>query len=275
MGGRASEALAYARRRGALGVVHVPAEGAEALGQGVQQEGRARRAARDHGQAAPGQGQPLAQRRSLQRRGAPARQQRQVRAAAGVQQPVRGQAGVEQRVRRQPMRARAAAGDQRRGGHPRLAREDAARAGEARPIGEQCCEMRHRARGDEIGTQPVEGDDNEAHAPHCSWIARDGRVPTGIQGGLHSGRLRHDGNPVLEWCVGNVVGRPDRRGNQSSTGQPRSPATHGGIGAAARPAEPRRHGAARGVLARYRSAGFVRGGRDRAGSAAAAAGIAT
>ena len=73
--------------------------------------------------------------------------------------------------------------------------------------------MRHRARGDEIGTQPVEGDDNEAHAPHCSWIARDGRVPTGIQGGLHSGRLRHDGNPVLEWCVGNVVGRPDRRGN--------------------------------------------------------------
>ena len=26
-------------------------------------------------------------------------------------------------------------------------------------------------------------------------------------------RLRHDGNPVLGWCVGNVVGRPDRRGN--------------------------------------------------------------
>jgi hypothetical protein len=26
-------------------------------------------------------------------------------------------------------------------------------------------------------------------------------------------RLRHDGNPVLEWCVGNVVGKPDRRGN--------------------------------------------------------------
>ena len=25
--------------------------------------------------------------------------------------------------------------------------------------------------------------------------------------------LRHDGNPVLEWCVGNVVGKPDRRGN--------------------------------------------------------------
>jgi hypothetical protein len=26
-------------------------------------------------------------------------------------------------------------------------------------------------------------------------------------------RLRHDGDSVLEWCVGNVVGRPDRRGN--------------------------------------------------------------
>ena len=30
---------------------------------------------------------------------------------------------------------------------------------------------------------------------------------------MRSGRLRHDGGPVLEWCVGNVVGRPDRRGN--------------------------------------------------------------
>jgi phage terminase large subunit-like protein len=28
-----------------------------------------------------------------------------------------------------------------------------------------------------------------------------------------SGWLRYDGNPALEWCVGNVVGRPDRRGN--------------------------------------------------------------
>jgi phage terminase large subunit-like protein len=30
---------------------------------------------------------------------------------------------------------------------------------------------------------------------------------------MRSGRLRHDGNPVLEWCMGNVVGKPDRRGN--------------------------------------------------------------
>src|SRR5918998_3430042 len=30
---------------------------------------------------------------------------------------------------------------------------------------------------------------------------------------MRSDRLRHDGDPVLEWCVGNVVGRPDRRGN--------------------------------------------------------------
>jgi phage terminase large subunit-like protein len=34
-----------------------------------------------------------------------------------------------------------------------------------------------------------------------------------LDAALRSGRLRHDGNPVLEWCVGNVVGRPDRRGN--------------------------------------------------------------
>ena len=30
---------------------------------------------------------------------------------------------------------------------------------------------------------------------------------------MRSGRLRHEGTPVLEWCVGNLVGRPDRRGN--------------------------------------------------------------
>jgi len=30
---------------------------------------------------------------------------------------------------------------------------------------------------------------------------------------MRSGRLQHDGNPVLEWCLGNVVGKPDRRGN--------------------------------------------------------------
>jgi phage terminase large subunit-like protein len=30
---------------------------------------------------------------------------------------------------------------------------------------------------------------------------------------MRAGRLRHDGNPVLEWCVGNVVGKADRRGN--------------------------------------------------------------
>jgi len=28
-----------------------------------------------------------------------------------------------------------------------------------------------------------------------------------------AGRLRHDGSPVLEWCVGNVVGHYDARGN--------------------------------------------------------------
>lgn len=34
-----------------------------------------------------------------------------------------------------------------------------------------------------------------------------------IDAAMRGGRLRHDGNPVLEWCMSNVVGKPDRRGN--------------------------------------------------------------
>ena len=34
-----------------------------------------------------------------------------------------------------------------------------------------------------------------------------------LDAAMRSGRLRHDGNPVLEWCLGNVVGKADRRGN--------------------------------------------------------------
>lgn len=34
-----------------------------------------------------------------------------------------------------------------------------------------------------------------------------------LDAAMRSGRLRHDGNPVLTWCVGNVVGVEDRRGN--------------------------------------------------------------
>ena len=34
-----------------------------------------------------------------------------------------------------------------------------------------------------------------------------------LDAALRSGRLRHDGHPVLGWCAGNVVGRPDRRGS--------------------------------------------------------------
>jgi phage terminase large subunit-like protein len=36
---------------------------------------------------------------------------------------------------------------------------------------------------------------------------------------MRSGRLRHDGNPVLAWCVGNVVGKADRRANLYPTKQ--------------------------------------------------------
>ncbi len=34
-----------------------------------------------------------------------------------------------------------------------------------------------------------------------------------LDAAMRSGRLRHDDNPVLEWCIGNVAGKPDRRGN--------------------------------------------------------------
>jgi hypothetical protein len=35
----------------------------------------------------------------------------------------------------------------------------------------------------------------------------------GLDAALRSGRLAHDGSPVLAWCIGNVVGQEDRRGN--------------------------------------------------------------
>jgi hypothetical protein len=38
------------------------------------------------------------------------------------------------------------------------------------------------------------------------------------QAALIPGR-RRDGNPVLEWCLGNSIGEPDRRGNLYPTKQ--------------------------------------------------------
>jgi hypothetical protein len=43
-----------------------------------------------------------------------------------------------------------------------------------------------------------------------------------LDAAMRSSRLRHDGNPVLGWCVGNVVGRPDRRGNPTPPSSGRS-----------------------------------------------------
>jgi hypothetical protein len=40
-----------------------------------------------------------------------------------------------------------------------------------------------------------------------------------IDAAMRAGRLRLDGNPVLEWCLGNVVGKADRRGNLYPTKQ--------------------------------------------------------
>ena len=34
-----------------------------------------------------------------------------------------------------------------------------------------------------------------------------------LDAAMRAYRLRHDGNPVLTWCIGNVVGKADRRGN--------------------------------------------------------------
>lgn len=34
-----------------------------------------------------------------------------------------------------------------------------------------------------------------------------------LDAAMQAGRIEHDGNPVLEWCVGNVVGHFDARGN--------------------------------------------------------------
>jgi phage terminase large subunit-like protein len=34
-----------------------------------------------------------------------------------------------------------------------------------------------------------------------------------LDAAMRAGRLHHDGNPVLTWCIGNVLGKPDRRGN--------------------------------------------------------------
>ena len=40
-----------------------------------------------------------------------------------------------------------------------------------------------------------------------------------LDAAMRSGRLRHDGSPVLGWCIGNVVGQEDRRGNLFPTKQ--------------------------------------------------------
>jgi len=34
-----------------------------------------------------------------------------------------------------------------------------------------------------------------------------------LDAAMRGGRLQHDGNPVTSWCIGNVVGQEDRRGN--------------------------------------------------------------
>ncbi len=40
-----------------------------------------------------------------------------------------------------------------------------------------------------------------------------------LDAAMRAGRLTHDGTPVLAWCIGNVVGQEDRRGNLFPTKQ--------------------------------------------------------
>ena len=40
-----------------------------------------------------------------------------------------------------------------------------------------------------------------------------------LDAAMRSGRLRHDDYPVLEWCLGKVVGKASRRGNLYPTKQ--------------------------------------------------------
>ena len=38
-----------------------------------------------------------------------------------------------------------------------------------------------------------------------------------LEAAVLTGRFHHDGNPVLTWCVGNVVAQADRNGNIAPT----------------------------------------------------------
>src|SRR5215207_1455072 len=82
-------------------------------------------------------------------------------------------------------------------------------------------ELCGRFRVESVGTDPWQ-------AAHLSQRLRAEGVPmfdfrtttqnlspaiNELDAAMRSGRLRHDGNPVLAWCVGNVVGQEDRRGN--------------------------------------------------------------
>jgi phage terminase large subunit-like protein len=46
-----------------------------------------------------------------------------------------------------------------------------------------------------------------ATTPNCSEPTKE------LDAAIKAGRLRHDGDPVLDWCIGNVIGRYDACGN--------------------------------------------------------------
>ncbi len=80
---------------------------------------------------------------------------------------------------------------------------------------------RRRSGGRPLGGDDLDQGESELgagrpagrHPRHHAPGQEQPRPVLELDAAMRSGRLRHDGDPVLEWCVGNVVGRPDRRGN--------------------------------------------------------------
>ena len=52
-----------------------------------------------------------------------------------------------------------------------------------------------------------------------------------LDAAMRAGRIAHAGNPVLEWCIGNVVGRYDARANGLSGQEPARAEVRRGRGA--------------------------------------------
>ncbi len=66
----------------------------------------------------------------------------------------------------------------------------------------QSAQMSQRLRREGVPMHEFPCDDSELQPPIIE-----------LDAAMRAGRLHHDGNPILTWCIGNVVGKADRRGN--------------------------------------------------------------